>query len=90
MAIRVNIWNRAKVRRFQTDSLAGGGGHNLGEESMLQPCVIKLEKIGPDDRQDSARTALSQGLVDSVRSAAWYSCAFRDFPGRRFLGVEAA
>ncbi len=28
--IRIKIWNRAKVRRFQTHSLAGGGSQNLG------------------------------------------------------------
>ena len=27
--IRINIWNRAKVRRFMTHSLAGGDNHNL-------------------------------------------------------------
>ena len=28
--IRINIWNRAKVRRFITHFLAGGGTHNRG------------------------------------------------------------
>jgi hypothetical protein len=27
--IRINIWNCAKVRRFITLSLAGGGSHNM-------------------------------------------------------------
>ena len=32
--IRINIWNRAKVRRFMTHSLAGGGSHNLGYHAL--------------------------------------------------------
>ncbi len=27
--IRINIWNRARVRRFLIHNLAGGGSHNL-------------------------------------------------------------
>jgi hypothetical protein len=34
MGIRVNIWNRAKVRRLITHSLAGGGDHQLGYDSL--------------------------------------------------------
>jgi hypothetical protein len=28
--IQINIWNRAKVRRFITHSLTGGGRHSMG------------------------------------------------------------
>lgn len=34
MGIRVNIWNRAKVRRLITHSLAGGGDHQLGHDAL--------------------------------------------------------
>ncbi len=34
MGIRVNIWNRAKVRRFITHSLIGGGTHQLGYDAL--------------------------------------------------------
>ena len=34
MGIRVNIWNRAKVRRLITHSLAGGGDHQSGYDAL--------------------------------------------------------
>ena len=34
MGIRVNIWNRAKVRRLLTHSLVGGGTHQLGYDAL--------------------------------------------------------
>ncbi len=34
MGIRVNIWNRAKVRRLITHSLAGGGIHQRGFDAL--------------------------------------------------------
>ena len=34
MGIRVNIWNRAKVRRLLTHSLVGGGTHQLGYDAV--------------------------------------------------------
>ncbi len=33
--VRINIWNRAKVRRFITHSMAGGGSHKLGYQLVL-------------------------------------------------------
>ncbi len=32
--IHFNIWNRTKVRRFLTHSLAGSGSHNLGHGAL--------------------------------------------------------
>jgi hypothetical protein len=34
MGIRVNIWNRAKVRRLITHSLTGGETHQLGYDAL--------------------------------------------------------
>ena len=34
MGIRVNIWNRAKVRKLITHSLIGGGTHQLGYDAL--------------------------------------------------------
>lgn len=34
MGIRVHIWDRAKVRRFITHSLTGGGSHQLGYDAL--------------------------------------------------------
>ena len=38
--IRINIWNRAKVRRFITHSLAGGGSHNLGYHALRWEMIL--------------------------------------------------
>ena len=38
--IRINIWNRAKVRRFITHSLAGGGSHNLGFHALRWEMIL--------------------------------------------------
>ena len=38
--IRINIWNRAKVRRFMTHSLAGGGSHNLGYHALRWEMIL--------------------------------------------------
>ncbi len=38
--IRINIWNRAKVRRFITHSLAGGGSHNLGYHALSWDMIL--------------------------------------------------
>ena len=38
--IRINIWNRAKVRRFITHSLAGGGSHNLGYHALRWGMIL--------------------------------------------------
>ncbi len=38
--IRINIWNRAKVRRFITHSLAGGGSHNLGYHDLSWEMIL--------------------------------------------------
>jgi hypothetical protein len=32
--IRINIWNRAKIRQLLVHSLSGGGSHNLGYHAM--------------------------------------------------------
>ena len=34
MGIRVHIWDRAKVRRFITHSLTGGGSHQRGYDAL--------------------------------------------------------
>ena len=38
--IRINIWNRAKVRRFLLHSLAGGGSHNLGYHAFVWETIL--------------------------------------------------
>ena len=38
--IRINIWNRAKVRRFLTHSLAGGGSHNRGYHAFRWEMIL--------------------------------------------------
>jgi len=37
--IRINIWNRAKIRRFLVHSLSGGGSHNLGYHAMRHDTI---------------------------------------------------
>ena len=38
--IRINIWNRAKVRRFLTHQLAGGGNHNRGYHAFRWDSIL--------------------------------------------------
>jgi hypothetical protein len=38
--IRINIWNRAKVRRFITHFLAGGGTHNRGYHALRWEMIL--------------------------------------------------
>ncbi len=38
--IRINIWNRARVRRFLIDSLAGGDSHNLGYHAFIWETIL--------------------------------------------------
>ena len=38
--IRINIWNRAKVRRLLTHSLAGGGTHNRGYHAFRWEMIL--------------------------------------------------
>jgi hypothetical protein len=38
--IRINIWNRARVRRFLIHSLAGGGSHNLGYHAFIWETIL--------------------------------------------------
>lgn len=38
--IRINIWNRAKVRRLLTHNLAGGGSHNLGYHALRWETIL--------------------------------------------------
>ncbi len=38
--IRINIWNRAKVRRFLTHTLAGGGSHNMGYSAFRWETIV--------------------------------------------------
>ena len=38
--IRINIWNRAKVQRFLTHSLAGGGSHNRGYHALRWEMIL--------------------------------------------------
>ena len=38
--IRINLWNRAMVRRFMTHSLAGGGSHNLGHHALRWEMIL--------------------------------------------------
>ena len=33
--IRINVWNRARVRRFLIYNLAGGGSRNLGYHAFI-------------------------------------------------------
>ena len=40
MGIRVNIWERAKVKRHQVHSLSGGGGHTYGGYDALNYMLI--------------------------------------------------
>jgi hypothetical protein len=39
--IRINIWNRAKIRRFLVHhSLSGGGSHNLGYHALQWELIL--------------------------------------------------
>ena len=38
--IRINIWNRAKVRRLLVHSLASGGSHNLGYYELRWDTIL--------------------------------------------------
>ena len=38
--IRINVWNSAKVRRFITHSLAGGGSHNMGYHALRWEMIL--------------------------------------------------
>ncbi len=38
--IRINIWNRARVRRFLIHNLAGGGSHNLGYHAFIWETIL--------------------------------------------------
>jgi len=38
--IRINIWNRAKVRRLLTHLLAGGGTHNRGYHALRWEYIL--------------------------------------------------
>lgn len=38
--IRINIWNRAKVRRFLRHTLVGGGSHNLGYGALRWEMIL--------------------------------------------------
>ena len=38
--IRINIWNRAKIRRFLTHKLAGGGIHNRGYHAFRWETIL--------------------------------------------------
>ncbi len=52
MGIRVNIWNRAKVRRLFTHSLVGGGTHQLGYDAVDLEFIKRGDaggQLGPYD-----------------------------------------
>jgi hypothetical protein len=38
--IPINIWNRAKIRRFLIHSLAGGGSHSLGYHAFIWETIL--------------------------------------------------
>ena len=38
--IRINIWNRAKIRRFSTHKLVGGGTHNRGYHAFRWETIL--------------------------------------------------
>ncbi len=48
--IRINFWNRAKVRRFPTHSLAGGGSHNLGHHAFRLETMLTALSSRADTR----------------------------------------
>ena len=58
--IRINIWNRAKIRRFLTHSLSGGGSHNLGYHAM------RWETITHGNAGEFGKYAVLKTLPDKI------------------------
>jgi hypothetical protein len=58
--IRINIWNRAKVRRLLTHSLAGGGSHNLGYGAL------RHEMISHGNAGEFGKYAILSVLPDKI------------------------
>jgi hypothetical protein len=58
--IRINIWNQAKVRRFITHSLAGGGSHNLGFHAL------RWEMILHGNAGEMGKYAVLSTLLDKI------------------------
>ena len=38
--IQINIWNRAKIRRFLRHTLVGGGSQNLGYDALRWEMIL--------------------------------------------------
>jgi hypothetical protein len=60
--IRINIWNRTKVRRLLTHNLAGGGSHNLGYHAL------QWEMISHGNAGEMGKYAVLSVLPDKIAS----------------------
>jgi hypothetical protein len=58
--IRINIWSRAKIRRFLVHSLHGGGCHNLGYHAM------RWETITHGNAGEFGKYAVLSTLPDKI------------------------
>ncbi len=67
--IRINIWNSAKVRRFITHCLAGGGTHNRGYHAMRSEMVLH------GNAEEMGKYAVLSVLPDKI---ARFLCEYHD------------
>jgi hypothetical protein len=58
--IQINIWNRAKVQRFITHTLAGGGRHSMGY------CALRWEMILHGNAGELGKYTVLSVLPDKI------------------------